>query len=37
MVEKVLSQDYKALYSDACAIIEEARHRAFRAINTYLT
>ena len=37
MVEKELSLDYKALYSDACAIIEEARQRAYKAINTYLT
>ena len=37
MVEKELSLDYKALYSDACAIIEEARQRAYNAINTYLT
>ena len=32
-----LSRDYKVLYSDACAIIEEARLRAYRAVNTYLT
>ena len=37
MVEQELSQDYKSLYSDACAIIEEARQRAYRAVNTYLT
>lgn len=37
MNEQELSQDYKVLYSDACAIIEETRRRAYRAINTYLT
>ena len=28
-----LSQDYKALYQDACAIIEQARKQAYHAIN----
>lgn len=37
MDEQGLSQNYNALYSDACAIIEEARQRAYRAVNTYLT
>ncbi len=37
MNEQELSHDYMVLYSDACVIIEEARKRAYRAINTYLT
>lgn len=37
MAEQGISQDYRMLYSDACAIIEEARQRAYRAVNTYLT
>lgn len=37
MDEQGLSQGYKVLYSDACAIIEEARQRAYRAVNTSLT
>lgn len=37
MDEQGLSQNYKVLYSDACAIIEEARQRAYRSVNTYLT
>ena len=32
-----LSQDYKALYQDACAIIEQARKQAYHAINVSLT
>ena len=32
-----ISQDYKLLYADACAIIEDARDRAYRAVNVSLT
>ena len=32
-----LSQDYKALYQDACAIVEQARKQAYHAINVSLT
>ena len=32
-----LSQDYKALYHDACTIIEETRQRAYHAVNVSLT
>ena len=32
-----LSQDYKALYHDACTIIEQARKQAYHAINVSLT
>jgi len=32
-----LSKDYKALYHDACTIIEQARKQAYRAINVSLT
>ncbi len=37
MKKQVLSQDYNALYSDACAIIEDARQQAYRVINIHLT
>ncbi len=33
----VVSQDYKALYVDACSIIEDAQQRAYRAVNAALT
>ena len=33
----ILSQDYKSLYDDTCAIIEEARMQAYRAVNVSLT
>ena len=33
----VVSQDYKQLYADACAIIEDARQRAYSAVNVALT
>ena len=32
-----LSKDYKSLYEDTCAIIEESRQRAFHAVNVSLT
>lgn len=36
-IKPSLSQDYKALYNDACTIIEDARQRAYRAVNVSLT
>ena len=35
--QMVVSQDYKSLYADACIIIEEARDRAYKAVNVALT
>ena len=32
-----LQQDYKSLFTDACGIIEEARQRAYYAVNAILT
>lgn len=32
-----LQQDYKSLFTDACSIIEEARRRAYYAVNIALT
>lgn len=37
MKKQVLPQDYNALYSDSCAIIEDARQQAYRVINIHLT
>lgn len=32
-----ITQNYKLLYADACAIIEDARERAYRSVNVSLT
>lgn len=35
--QMVASQDYQALFADACTIIEDARQRAYSAVNVALT
>ena len=35
--QMVVSQDYKVLYADACTIIEDARQKAYSAVNVALT
>ena len=36
-MDSALSQNYHSLYDDACGIIEEARVRAYKAVNVSLT